>query len=426
MKHTSEAQEVLNALESGKNVFITGSAGAGKTYLVHKFAKETNRNVLISATTGIAALNVGGDTVHRMLKLGIASRSFEAAKILGSWDAAFRRAPDLIRMWKSIDTIVIDEVSMLRRDQFELIDEVLAHVKGNSAPFGGVQMVLVGDFLQLPPVVTKQDLMQYKDLKKPYCFQSDLWNVAGFESFNLTTSYRQLDSSFFNMLQEIRVGNVTKKTCEVLKSRMNADVRLNVEPVKLFSHKHKVEKENKDCLRKLHNDLFLSEAEYTGQKYHLDALKKDCPADHELYFADGAQVMMITNDLEGRWVNGSVGIIEKSTTDAVYIRLADERLVTVYPHIWERKTHSISQDRINTKTVASLRQYPFKLAYASTIHKSQGLTIDAVELDLSGCFTHGQAYVALSRARSLEGLSLRGWDEKSVIVDPAVLNFYSL
>lgn len=426
MKHTNNPQEILDVLESGKNTFITGSAGAGKTYLVNKFAQDTDKNVLITATTGIAALNVGGDTIHRTLKLGIASRSFEAAKILGAWDAAFRRSPDLLKMWKAIDTIVIDEVSMLRRDQFELIDEILAHVKGNSAPFGGVQIVLVGDFLQLPPVVTRQDLSQYKDLAEPYCFQSDLWEMAGFESFNLTTVYRQQDSKFFDMLQKIRVGNITDDVDKVLKSKVGAKINLNVEPVKLFSHKNKVEKENIDCLKRLHSDVFLSEAEYTGQKYHLDALKKDCPADHELYFADGAQVMMITNDIDGKWVNGSIGIVDKATTDAVYVNLASGNRVAVYPHTWERKTHSFSKDRISTKTVASLRQYPFKLAYASTIHKSQGLTLDTVELDLSRCFTHGQAYVALSRVRSLEGLSLRGWDKKSVIVDPAVLSFYNL
>jgi len=425
MKNTNQL-EVLEALKSGHNIFLTGSAGTGKTHVIKEFAKLAGQKVIMTATTGIAALSIGGETIHRFLKLGISSRPFEAAKILSGWDNALRRSGELRFLIENLDTLVIDEVSMLRRDQFELIDIILSHIKDSPLPFGGVQMVLVGDFLQLPPVVTNFDLNLYSDLSEPFCFQSDLWGQGDFKSFNLIKNYRQDDEKFLSVLESIRYGKITNEVASMLNARVGVALEDGAEPVKLFSHKSAVKKENMNCLSKLSADKLISDAEYSGTKYHVDSLKKDCPADDELYFCDGAQVMMVTNEANGKWVNGSMGIIDKASTADVYIKLYDGSMVTVSPHKWERKVHTIMDKNMSTKTVASMTQYPFKLAYASTIHKSQGLTLDAIDIDLSRCFTHGQAYVALSRARSITGLTLRGWNKTSVKVDKRVLDFYKV
>jgi ATP-dependent DNA helicase PIF1 len=429
MKHVEDSNEILHCIRSGDNVFITGSAGSGKTYLASEFGR-THSGVAITATTGVASLTVNGETIHRLLGLGISSRPFEAAKILGKWDRIKKSTMPWDRnKWaliNNINTIVIDEISMLRRDQFELIDIVLSSIRDTPIPFGGVQMVLVGDFFQLPPVVTTYDINKYPDLKDPYCFQSEIWNQSGFESFNLTSNYRQSEGEFLDALELIRVGIVTDEVEDILKSRVNADLNIPMDPVKLFSLKADVSKENLECLKKLPGDKLLSEADFSGKKYDCDILAKECPAETKLYFCVGAQVMMLTNDPAGKWVNGTMGIIRK--VSPVQIQLSNGRMVTVEESTWERHVPKINKinKKVETEKVATMKQYPFTLAWATSQHKSQGLTLDYVEVDLSKCFVPGQAYVALSRCKTLEGLTLRSWDKKYIKADPKVRNFYGL
>jgi ATP-dependent DNA helicase PIF1 len=428
MEHTNNPQDVLDAIDAGHNVFLTGSAGSGKTYLASHFAAQAKINVAMTATTGVAALNLGGETIHRFLGLGVAARPFEAGKITAKWDMIKHstRSWD-VEKWKlmqKIDAIIIDEVSMLRRDQFELMDIVLSSIRENNLPFGGVQMILVGDFLQLPPVVTDYDLQRYKDLKEPYCFQSDVWGHAGFRAFNLTTNYRQGEGDFLNALERIRVGDISESTKAMLNSRMNVTLDTKISPVRIFTHKVDVDKENFERFKQLPGEKYVSEAEYGGKDYDIEILKKECPADDKLYFCEGAQVMMLTNDSTGRWVNGSMGIIED--TKPVKVRLVTGALVEIPMNTWERVAHIVKKDTVETKKVASMVQYPFKLAYATTIHKSQGLTLDSIDLDLAKCFATGQAYVALSRGRTLNGITLRSWEPKNIRADSAVLKFYNL
>ena len=417
---------VLKELETSSNLFITGEAGAGKTYLASKWAETTNKNVALTATTGIAAVNLGGETICRFLGIGIAARPFEAGKILGKWEKIKKStAPWDKQRWRTIqalETIIIDEVSMLRRDQFELIDIVLAGIKEMSIPFGGVQMVLVGDFFQLPPVVDTEHSKLFEDLKEPYCFQSDIWKYGNFKSFNLTTNYRQSDPKFLAMLNELRVGAVSNEVDEILKSRLNAKLKTDLTPVKIFSYKYKVEQENLECLKKLPHDKLLSEAEYTGKSFDVEILKKDCPANSNLYFCEDAQIMMLTNDRDGRWVNGTMGIIKK--VNPLTVKLANGTEAEIEPHTWERTTYQIKNNSIIKTVLATMRQYPIKICYCVSTHKSQGITLDFVEVDLSDCFSAGQAYVALSRVKTLEGLKLTGWNKKSVFADDRVLNFY--
>lgn len=423
-----EPDNLLLKLKNGGNIYIGGSAGSGKSYLVTQFAKSAS-NIALTATTGIAALNLRGETIHRFLGLGIASRDFEAGRIIGKWNKIKKSTkPWDVAKWKlmqNLDAIVIDEVSMLRRDQFELIDIVLSSIMDNPVAFGGIQMILVGDFFQLPPVVTNYDVNKYPDLMNPYCFQSQLWNQAGFNTFNLQTNYRQGEGDFLDALENIRVGNITDEIRELMKGRVGVDLKIPMEPVKMFSHKNTVQTENIECLKKLPEDKILSTADFEGKKYDVDILEKECPAESKLYFCKDAQIMMLTNDSAGRWVNGTMGIIKN--VDPVRIKLSTGETVTINTHKWERTIHKVMPNNtISTGIVATMTQYPFKLSWATTIHRSQGLTLDYVDLDLTKCFAPGQAYVALSRAKTLEGLRLRSWNDNSIKTDPRVKKFYGV
>lgn len=421
-------EEALEVLHSGINVFLTGNAGAGKTHLIREFVKTSKKNVAVSATTGIAALNSGGETVHRLLGLGILARPEEAYRVINKWEKR-KTSPKpwdkaAWNMLKNLDVLVIDEVSMLRRDQFELIDAVLSNVLDNPVSFGGLQVILVGDFCQLPPVVTGHDLASYPDLHEPYCFQSSLWNHGKFTSLNLNTNFRQEDKKFLNILDTIRFGDCPDEVDAVMTSRLDQKFNSNVKPIKLFPYKKDVAYENITSLKALKKDIFMSEAEYEGKQHEVDILKKDCQAEEKLYFCEGAQVMMITNHHENLWVNGTMGIVLGA--NPMKIELASGGIVYPEAFTWERYVHQNKGKKIERKVVAKMTQVPFKLAYASTIHKSQGLTLDYVDLDLSSCFTSGQAYVALSRVKTLNGLSLRGWDKSVVKADAKVKRFYSI
>lgn len=426
-----DQEQALEVLESGMNVFLTGKAGAGKTHVIKRFVQQTKKNVAITATTGIAALNIGGDTVHRFLGLGIATRPEDAGKIISSWEKKKKSS----RSWdkeawallQNLDTLIIDEVSMLRRDQFDLIDAVLSNVLDNTAPFGGIQIILVGDFFQLPPVVTTYDKRRYPDLSAPYCFQSGLWRHGKFASICLNTNYRQSDGEFLDALDDVRQGECSEETNALMTGRVNKKFESDIKPIKLFSHKADVAEENLNCLKALGEDVLLSEAEYEGKEYDIKVLEKECPAEDRLLFCEGAQVMMLTNDPEGRWVNGSMGIV--TSIDPIAIKL-DNGIINPPTFTWERKVNKTRKIKgknvVEQRVVAKMTQYPFKLAYATTIHKSQGLTLDYVDLDISKCFAPGQAYVALSRVRSIEGLILRGWNKNVIKADNAVKSFYRI
>lgn len=423
-----DREDAIRIIETGENILITGNAGSGKTHLIKEFARKSKRNVALTATTGIAALNLGGETVHRFLGMGITNRPEQADGIIKKLNKFKTSTKSWEKMkWKvlsSLDTLVIDEVSMLRRDQFELIEIILSFVKNNPKPFGGIQIILVGDFLQLPPVITTTQKKQYIDLEEPYCFQSTLWTYGKFSSINLTTSYRQSDEMFLQILDNIRIGNITDDIDRVMRSRINKKFDADIKPIKLFPYKVDVAAENKLCLIAIKEPKYVSKAIYTGKPIDVEILKKDIPAEDNLYFCKGAQIMMLTNDPTDRWVNGELGIIIEA--DPVVIKLANGRVIEPELHKWERVIHKLILGKWKQEVVATMTQYPFKLGYSVTIHKSQGLTLDYVETDLSKCFTAGQAYVALSRVKTLDGLTLKGWNKKSIITDKKVLSFYGI
>ena len=418
--------EALKLLLSGKNVFLTGSAGSGKTYLISEFAKKTKKQVAITATTGIAAINIHGETIHRFLKIGISTRPEGVDKIVGKWNSIKRSSKpwdkEAWQLLSNLDCLVIDEVSMLRRDQFELIEAVLSNVLEDSRPFGNIQIIATGDFFQLPPVVTGYDRMAFKDLKDPYCFQSDTWKFANFIPISLNTSYRQSDPAFLKALEEIRIGKVSQETETLLGSRVGAKLSCDIDPVVLFPHKLDVAKENMDRILAIDEVKYLSEAEYWGKDYNVDILKKESPADDKLYYCKGAQVVMLTNDPKQCWANGTTGKI--IDVDPIVIKLSNGITIRPTENTWERIEYKMANGKLETQVAAKMTQLPFKICYASSIHKSQGLSLDYVDLDLSGCFAPGQAYTALSRVRTLEGLVLHTWDKELIKADERVLEFY--
>jgi ATP-dependent exoDNAse (exonuclease V) alpha subunit len=416
-----------------QNLLISGSAGSGKTYVAKQLAQKIPYSVL-TATTGVAALNLGGETIHRALGLGITARPEEAGRIMGKWERIKQsKQPWDVAKWNLMErmqTLVIDECSMLRRDQFELIDAVLSYVKNNPLPFGGLQIVTVGDFAQLPPVVTSSDLIRYPDLQDPFCFQSDLWSQANINSLNLTTNFRQGEGDFLSALEELRFGLVTTITEDMLNSRVGVKLNTAMEPVKLYSHKIDVSRENILCLKKLpaaqRGEVYCSEAETEGKQYDTDILLKECPAEKSLYFCVGAQVMMLNNHPKGHWVNGTLGIIRSCSP--LTVELSNGLTMQIEMHEWERCVPNVDKitGDIRSQVVAKLRQYPFTIAYSTSIHKSQSLTLDYIEVDITKCFSPGQAYTALSRVKTLQGLKLVGWNKKSIFADKRVEKFYGV
>lgn len=375
MRHTDDLEEALAALNSGSNIFLTGSAGSGKTTLIKRFMDETNQKVALCASTGIAAIQVGGETIHRFLKLGISCRPNEYRKIIGKWrNVRNSKKPWDRAKWKTIttvDTIVIDEVSMIRRDQFELLDHVLRGIRNTKLPFGGVQMVLVGDMCQLPPVVKQEELEFFPDLEEPYTFQSKSWQRGDFQSFNLTTNFRQSSGNFLDALEQIRWGRVTDEVDEMLQARLGVELETEIQPVCLYSTNKSVQSKNQKLLNQIKAPKRVSKATFTGKEFDINIMKKDCMAEENLVYCEGAQVMMLNNDKHNRWVNGTMGLITKCFKDgSVQVRFANGKEETVEQHSWERRVPEANKDgEIEFKMVSTMTQLPFKLAYASTIHK---------------------------------------------------------
>jgi ATP-dependent exoDNAse (exonuclease V) alpha subunit len=417
-------QHAIDLLNQGRNVFLTGGGGTGKTHTVKEWIKQTDRNVVLTATTGAAALLLGGITIHRFSKIGIRARPDFAQslykKLIHKNDRWTAEALDTIRQ---TDALVIDEVSMLRSDQLRLIDRVLQLVRNNVHPFGGIQMIFTGDFFQLPPVVTHIDAEKYPDLERPFAFQSQSWADAAPETVELQHNHRQGAGEWLDILDRLRRG----ETGDVgaLKDCIGQTFSDDIQPTRLFSLKRDVAGENARALAELPGEPLACPVEYTGHPNWHAAIAKEIPVEDPLVLKVGAQVMMVTNHPHNWWVNGSRGVVRSVEDDRVSVGLVDGNTCSVVEHTWEKVDVSIDDGEVTEKVLATATQYPLKLAWASTIHKSQGMTLDRAEVELAGCFAPGQAYVALSRVKSLEGLCLRSWDPQAVHAHPAVVEFYN-
>jgi len=412
-------EQFLNALElmekSDKNIFITGRAGTGKSTLLMYFCNITKKKVVVLAPTGVAALNVNGETIHSFFKFK-PNVTVENIEVLDD------------EIYREIDTIIIDEISMVRADLLDCIDKFLRlNARDFSKPFGGVQMILMGDLYQLPPVVTKKEREFFKErYRSEYFFDSDVFKDVDWEFIELKKIYRQDDDQFMKILNEIRTGTITDESLLILSRRVNAQLQNINYAIYLTSHNQTAKNINQEKLNQIKGKLYKFEAEIQG-----DFDESSFPADYVLSLKKGAQIMMLNNDSDGRWVNGFVGkIIDVHQDDGIVkVLFSNGRIEEVTRYTWDifHYRYNRRKKMIETEIVGTFSQFPMRLAWAVTIHKSQGKTFDNVTIDLSKrFFAPGQLYVALSRCTRLSGISLtRAVTKKDIILDRRILRFLS-
>jgi ATP-dependent exoDNAse (exonuclease V) alpha subunit len=417
-----EFRKALNAMESSnRNIFVTGRAGTGKSTLLDYFRSVTRKNVVALAPTGVAALNIKGQTIHSFFH-------FKPDITPDTVKRAYNTA-----IYRALDMIIIDEISMVRADLLDCIDRFM-RLSGRDAglPFGGVQMVFIGDLYQLPPVVTRDEEEIFNGhYRSQYFFDSRAFGDISIEFIELKKHYRQKDARFIELLNAIRTNSATAEHINEINSRFDPGFmpKYNEEYITLTTTNR-----HSDAINSMQLSKILKPAhEYIatiGGEFNRDAL----PADERLTVKEGAQVMMLNNDKAHRWVNGTIGVIkeiehQQNGGDVIVVRLIDGTYVSVEPHTWE--LFRMSYDNIAKKLVSgkkgSFVQYPLMLAWAVTIHKSQGKTFEKVVIDIGeGTFAHGQLYVALSRCTRLDGIVLKRRIEKShILMDGRILSFLS-
>jgi hypothetical protein len=414
----SEQQAVLDILENYSiNAFVTGRAGTGKSVLLQHFVKQTKKRVAVVASTGVAAVSIGGQTIHSLFRIDTKQQdpNNDSQMCVG------KKARAILQR---IDTLVIDEISMVKADVFEAVNRKLQNAKSNKEPFGGTQVICFGDLFQLPPFVPTEDQVSWyqRNFGGLYFFNAPVYRQVGFRTFELSQTYRQVAGDFLDILDGIRTGSFTDEQLAVLNRRVGSPPPGSAAVI-LASHNKMVSAINKGELEKLGGELHVLEAEITGK---FDA--RFCPTEPTLLLKEGARVMMVKNDQGNprRWANGTLATISRINGGSVYVSIGDDEY-KVEPAKWEniRYTDNPKNNSLETDTIGVVTQFPLRLAWACTIHKSQGQTYDAVSIDLSaGAFATGQAYVALSRCKSMDALYLKApITRRDVKVDAAVVEF---
>lgn len=401
------------------NLFLTWKAGTGKSTLLRTFIAHTQKRVVVLAPTGVAALNAKGQTIHSFFK-------FSPKTTLQKIKA---RAKYLIGdpTYTELDSIVIDEISMVRADLFDYMDQFLRIVRGNNLPFGGVQMILIGDLFQLPPVVTRdeEEILKMNGYESPYFFSSKVMGKKKFKLFyhELEKIYRQTDEYFIDFLNKIREGEVNETMLQSFNQKVK-ETKVNLEPWDIYLA-------GKNAIVNQINQEKLDELE-TQERTYFATIKgaiseSSYPTEAELTLKIGAQVMFVANDPAERRVNGTLGLVLKLEEEKIRVQIFWGDTVEVIPYNWKvsQYYYDDTKNKFETETVGSFNQVPLKLAWACTIHKSQGKTFDKVILDFTGgIFAHGQTYVALSRCKTLEGISMtRPLQMRDFIFDKQVLDF---
>jgi GTPase SAR1 family protein len=417
-------EEFLLALrlmeETDRHVFITGRAGMGKSTLLQYFCEHTKKSVVVLAPTGIAAINAGGQTIH----------SFFNFRPEVTPDTASEIKPRHPELYKSIDTIIIDEISMVRADLLDCVDVFLRKFgKKRRKPFGGIQMVFIGDLYQLPPVVKSKEKHLFNDFyKSPYFFDARVFEKIDMEFVELEKIYRQKDESFITLLNNIRNNSITPEELERLNTRVIPDFEPSKDDfyIYLTTTNALANSINMERLKEIKDKEYTFEGHIRG-----DFPEKDLPTSPVLKLKRGAQVMLLNNDPFGRWVNGSIGkIVDFVKEDRMFLILVefeDGEVFEVTSFKWETIEYYYNEraKRLSSAVTGSFTQYPLRLSWAVTIHKSQGKTFDKVIIDLGhGTFAHGQMYVALSRCTSFEGLVFnKPLKKRYIIMDWRVVNF---
>ena len=420
LKLSDEAKEALDLMENTEaSVFLTGRAGTGKSTLLRYFREHTKKRVVVLAPTGVAAVNVNGQTLH----------SFFGFKPGTTLESVKKRFDKKAAIFKKLQTIVIDEVSMVRADMLDCIDKFL-RLNGpfQSAPFGGVQMIFIGDLYQLPPVVSAEERGWLSHYASPYFFDAPAFRELDPHYIELTQIYRQQDPEFIEVLNAVRVAQLSDRHLEIINQRVQEEIFDDELPyVYLTTRVDMADSVNAAKLAALHGKQVVLSG-YVGGAFKESML----PTAMELVLKEAAQVMLLNNDQQGRWVNGDIGIVQAfqkgdDGTTIVRVKLENGDEVEVTPFTWEKIKfdYNTKEEKIESEVDGSFTQYPLRLAWAVTIHKGQGKTFDRVVVDFGrGTFAHGQAYVALSRCRTLGGLILKSpLQSRHVFIDDRVVEF---
>jgi len=406
--NTSMKQKIaLDILKLGKNVFITGSAGTGKTYLLNlytQYLRERRVYPTIVAPTGIAASHLGGQTIHSFFALGIRD-SIDEEYVDFLLDKKYLKT-----RFSKLKLLIIDEVSMVSPEIFSSMDLILRGFKGTDAPFGGVQVVISGDFFQLPPVskVPKE---------KRFAWQSPAWKTLDLHTCYLEKKFRQDDDKLIQVLDDMRSGEISASSEAILNERHEKKLTSHFNPTKLYTHNIDVDRINLNELDKLEGEEKLFVYESKGSENNIEKIFKSSLILETLALKKGAVVIFIKNNPEAGYVNGTTGtVLSFSPIDNMpIVRTTEGKKIKLEPEEWSLENDS-------GKVTATVSQVPLRLAWAITVHKSQGMTLDAAEIDLSKTFETGQGYVALSRIKNIEGLRLMGLNTMALRVDPLILH----
>ena len=439
MKKEQENEQLALAWQlverTGVNVFLTGKAGTGKTTFLRRLKERSPKRMVVVAPTGVAAINAGGVTIHSFFQFPLAP--YIPGGSFNTKDEKYRFSKEKKNIIRTLDLLVIDEISMVRADLLDQIDAVLRLHKDRHRPFGGVQLLMIGDLSQLAPVVKEGEWALLREYyRTPYFFGSHALQQTQHVTIELTHVYRQTDHTFINILNEVRENRLTSESLARLNSRVDnrqqteADSQFSIlnsqfgdGTIRLTTHNATANRYNEERMDALKSIRFTFRADVSGI-----FPESSYPAEEKLVLKKGCQVMFLKNDSQGsRYYNGKLGIISHVDANTIRVRGIDDGVeIEVEPDVWTNARYVIDKEtkEIREEIEGEFRQYPLRLAWAITVHKSQGLTFDRAVLDVNAAFAAGQVYVALSRCRSLEGLVLTAPLSPSSVRTDAVVTDY--
>lgn len=410
--------KIIKLINQGKNIFVTGNAGTGKSFLLNKLKEKFKKKLELTSTTGLAAVNIKGSTIHSWCGVGICKKPIQNCV-----DDILKRRT-LVNKIRKCNLLAIDEISMLNGYSFNYIDQVLRMVRKENIPFGGIQVLLFGDFFQLPPV-------ELNNNEKDFCFETQTWKDLNLKTVKLEKIYRQTDKSFIKVLNDIREGKISKKDIDLLKSREIDYDETDSSILHIFSRNDEANNYNMKKFNSINSEIHTFKATlgvYRGSDFittnltkqeemSLNIFQKNCKVNDIVSFKQGCRVMLLINlDFEKGLMNGSCGEIMSFNENSISVKFDNGIEKNIEKYEFEYY--------YNDTKIASMTQFPLKLAYAITIHKSQGMTLENVAVDCNKIFEEGQTYVALSRVKSLNGLYLKGFSEDKIKVNKKVIEFY--